>query len=56
MTINKKFHPRSDTARKYVSRKKGGRGFMSCEHCVNGEENSLSWYKNNSREIRWKNF
>ena len=26
MAMNKKFHPRSDVARLYVSRKNGGRG------------------------------
>ena len=28
MTINKELHPRSDVARIYVSRKKGGRGLL----------------------------
>ena len=43
MTINKELHPRSDVARIYVSRRRGGRGLISCECCVRGEENSLSW-------------
>ena len=51
MTINKELHPRSDVARIYVSRKRGGRGLMSCENCVKGEENNLGWYIKNSREI-----
>ena len=51
MTINKELHPRSDVARIYVARKRGGRGLMSCESCVKGEENNLGWYKKNSREI-----
>ena len=51
MTINKELHPRSDVARIYVSRKRGGRGLMSCESCVKGEENNLGWYIKNSREI-----
>ena len=51
MTINKELHPRSDVARIYVSRTKGGRGLISCENCVKGEENNLSWYIKNSREI-----
>ena len=38
MTINKELHPRSDVARIYVSRKRGGRGLMSCENCVEGEK------------------
>ena len=51
MTINKELHPRSDVARIYVSRKRGGRGLMSCENCVRGEENNLSWYIKNSGDI-----
>ena len=34
MTIYKELHPRSDVARMYVPRKKGGRGLISCESCV----------------------
>ena len=51
MTINKEPHPRSDVARIYVSRRRGGRGLISCESCVKGEENSLSWCILNSREV-----
>ena len=51
MAINKELHPRSDIARICVSRKKGEIGLMSCENCVKGEENNLSWYIKNSREI-----
>ena len=40
MTMNKEIHPRSDVARIYVSRKRGGRGLMSCENCVRGEDNN----------------
>ena len=54
MTINKELHPRSDVARIYVSRKRGGRGLMSCENCVEGEENNLGWYIKNSREILFR--
>ena len=50
MTINTKLHPISDVARIYVPRKKGGRGLISCESCVRGEENNLSWYVRNSEE------
>ena len=50
MTINKEFHPKSDTARLYVSRKKGGRGLISCEQCVGTEVNSLRWYIEKSNE------
>ena len=51
MTMNKELHPRSNVARIYVPRKKGGRGLISCESCVRGEENSLSWYVRNSEEL-----
>ena len=44
MTINKELHSRSDAARIYVSRNRGGRGLHSCENYVSGEENSLNWY------------
>ena len=50
MTINKELHPRSDVARIYLSRKKGGRGLISCESCVRREENNLSWYVRNSEK------
>ena len=50
MTMNKELHPRSDVARIYLPRKKGGRGLISCESCVRREENSLSWYVRNSEE------
>ena len=50
MTINKELHPRSDVARIYLSRKKGGRGLMSCESCVRREENNVSWYVRNSEK------
>ena len=54
MTMNKELHPRSDVARIYVARKKGGRGLISCESCVKEEENNLSWYIKNSEEIMLK--
>ena len=50
MTMNKELHPRSDTARIYLSRKRGGRGLISCEACVRGEENNLGWYVRNCNE------
>ena len=51
MIMNKELHPRrSDVARIYVPRKKGGRGLISCESCVRREENNLSWYVRNSEE------
>ena len=50
MTMNKELHPRTDVARIYVPRNKGGRGLISCESCVRREENSLIWYVRNSEE------
>ena len=41
VTMNKEFHPKIDTDRLYVSRKKGGRGLIGCKECVRTEENSL---------------
>ena len=38
MTMNKELHQRSDTARIYVPRKRGGRGLISCEACVRGKK------------------
>ena len=45
MTMNKEFHPKIDTDRLYVSRKKGGRGLIGSKECVRTEENSLRWLK-----------
>ena len=42
-TINKELNPRSDVARIYLPRKKGGRSLINCESCVRREENNLSW-------------
>eukprot|EP00795_Rhopilema_esculentum_P003517 gene3517-biopygen1669 len=49
MTMSKKLHPRSDVARIYVSRKKGGRGLISCEYCIENETNNLAWYVKHAR-------
>ena len=51
MTMNKELHPRSDTARMYVPRKRGGRGLISCEDGVRGEEKNLGWYVGNRNEV-----
>ena len=51
MTMNKELHLRSDVARIYVLRKKGGRVLISCECCVRREESNLSWYVRNSAEV-----
>ena len=45
------FYPKSDVDRFYVSREDGGRGLISCEGCVRGEENSLGWYVRNSLDV-----
>ena len=31
----------------YVAQLKGGRGLISCEMCVNADENNLAWYVKN---------
>ena len=43
-------HPRSDTARIYLSRKKGAEGLISREACVSGDEKNLSWNVRNCPE------
>ena len=40
-------HPKSDVDKVYVARQKGGRGLISCEMCVEAEENNLAWYVRN---------
>ena len=44
MTMNTELHQKSDVARLYVGRKKGGRGLISCENCVSTEIDNLAWY------------
>ena len=51
MTMNKELHPRSDSARIYVPRKRGDRGLISCEDCVREEEKNLGWYAGNCNEV-----
>ena len=52
MTMDKEWHPRSDVARLYVSRKNGGGGLIGCENSVKSEENDLWWYvKNNIEQL-----
>ena len=41
MTMKKEIHPKSDTARPFVSRKKRSRGLISCEEWVRTEENGF---------------
>ena len=52
--MNKELQPRSDVARIYVPRKKGGRGLISRESCVRRKENNSSWYVRNSEEVLLK--
>ena len=40
LTMNGAFHSKRDVDRLYVSREDGGRGLISCEGYVRGEENS----------------
>jgi hypothetical protein len=51
LTMYGAMHPKSDVDRLYVKRKEGGRGLISVEQCVRGEENSLGFYLANSEEI-----
>ena len=41
LTMIGAFYSKRDVDRLYVSREDGGRGLISCEGCVRGEENSL---------------
>ena len=41
LTMNGAFYSKRDVDRLYVSREDGGRGLLSCEGYVRGEENSL---------------
>ena len=50
MTIHEVLHPKSDGDRVYLPKQKGGRGLISCETCVQTEENNLAWYVRNLKE------
>ena len=54
LTMNGAMHPKSDVDRLYVKRKEGGRGLISVEQSVRGEENSLGFYVANSEETLMK--
>ena len=41
MTMNESLHQRENIGRLYLLRKKGGRGLIICEECVNVEVQSL---------------
>ena len=49
--MNGAFHSKKDVDSLYVSREDWGRGPISCEGCVRGEENSLEWYVRNSLDV-----
>ena len=51
LTMYGAVHPKIDTNRIYMKRKEGGRGLISVEQCVKGEENSLGFYVANSEEL-----
>ena len=50
MTVNRMYHPQSDTDRLYIPRMEGGRGLLSIADCVETEEQNLSLYLNQSEE------
>ena len=50
MTINGSLHPRGNVGRLYLAKKEGGRGVVSCEECVNVEEQNLDKYLIESEE------
>ena len=43
LTMYGAIHPKSDINKIYMKRKEGGRGLISVEQCVKGEENSLGF-------------
>lgn len=51
LTMHGAMHPKSDVDRLYVKRCDGGRGLISVEECVKGEENNLGFYVANSEEM-----
>ena len=50
MTMNGSLYPRGNVGRLYLARKEGGRGLVSCEECVNVEEQNLDKYLSESKE------
>ena len=50
MTMFVALHLNSDVDRFYIKRKAGGRGLMSVKRCIREEENSFSFYVNNSEK------
>ena len=49
-TIYRALHPKSDVERLYIPRKKGGRGLISIEDCVELAIRSLEVYVHGSEE------
>ena len=41
LTMHKGLHPKNDVDKRYVSRKKWGRGLVSCESAIRSEENNI---------------
>ena len=50
MTMNRMYHPQSDTDRLYFPRIQGGRGLLSIADCVETEKQNLSLYLDQSEE------
>ena len=50
MTMNRMYHPQSDTDRLYIQRMKGGQGLLSIADCAETKEQSLSLYVDQSEE------
>ena len=44
MTMNRMYHPHSDTDRLYIPRMEGGRKLLGITGCVQNEEQNLSLY------------
>ena len=50
MTMNKMYHPQSDTDKLYIPRIEGGRELLSIVDCVETEEQNLSLHVDQSEE------
>ena len=48
MTMNRMYHPQSETDRLYIPRTKGGRRLLSIADCAETEEQNLSLYVDQS--------
>ena len=48
ISLHSAFHLKSGVDRLYLTRREGGRGLISIQHCVRDEENSLRLYVKNS--------